>query len=348
MNEISFGMRGSLGSREQGYSLVAALLMAIVILSAPMPAAGSQCRLVGPSDAVSMDKAALVDLAKIGINRNSIFAALKDTSIPETSGCWGGATGNFDGQLISAGVLQWNLGQSSLQPLLKRYKASFTEQAFRQQIAQQMPKFGKSLFSDGCLQSKVTKACQAKITSLQTGGQLDSAFKSELDTLFESNAMVQVQVDFFIRLLERLRSDLGRIFAGKTPSARAIKWAIDTKVQQGGFPQDEDIRRMRKSLESLGGSNRLTPVAGIVRWYEGLCGAVDQGGVSLDCRYNVGTWQDMLAEGAITDEQIDLLCLSFLRSRTAATMGGYWQALTFQRRAKIILGAGSVGGRRTQ
>ncbi|HEY4744406.1 MAG TPA: peptidoglycan-binding domain-containing protein, partial [Desulfuromonadaceae bacterium] len=34
--------------------------------------------------------------------------------------CFAGLSGDFDGQGISFGVLQWNFGQGSLQPLLKR------------------------------------------------------------------------------------------------------------------------------------------------------------------------------------------------------------------------------------
>ena len=45
-------------------------------------------------------------------------------------------------------------------------------------------------------------------------------------------------------------------------------------------------------------------------------------------------------------EQYELLHLTFLRSRTAVGNSGRWQALTFSRRGKIILGVGSVSGRR--
>lgn len=45
-----------------------------------------------------------------------------ETSTPPPE-CFAGLTGNFDGQGISFGVLQWNLGQGSLQPLLNRMLA---------------------------------------------------------------------------------------------------------------------------------------------------------------------------------------------------------------------------------
>jgi hypothetical protein len=43
--------------------------------------------------------------------------------------CFGVVTGNFDGQGLSAGVLQWNLGQGTLQPILKELKVSSTASA---------------------------------------------------------------------------------------------------------------------------------------------------------------------------------------------------------------------------
>ena len=40
-----------------------------------------------------------------------------DAAVPE---CFAGLSGNFDGQGISFGALQWNLGQGTLQPLLRQ------------------------------------------------------------------------------------------------------------------------------------------------------------------------------------------------------------------------------------
>jgi len=43
--------------------------------------------------------------------------------------CFAGLSGDFDGQGISFGVCQWNFGQGSLQPLLKRMLADYPELA---------------------------------------------------------------------------------------------------------------------------------------------------------------------------------------------------------------------------
>jgi hypothetical protein len=100
---------------------VGALLL--VCLSYPSFA---ECRKVGPDDRILVNSEALKGLGKIGITRETVFEALKDVSIPETNGCWSGVTGNFDGQIVSAGALQWNYGQNSLQPILRRYPTQFS------------------------------------------------------------------------------------------------------------------------------------------------------------------------------------------------------------------------------
>jgi hypothetical protein len=43
--------------------------------------------------------------------------------------CFAGVSGDFDGQGISFGVLQWNFGQGSLQPLLKRMFTDYPERS---------------------------------------------------------------------------------------------------------------------------------------------------------------------------------------------------------------------------
>ena len=63
------------------------------------------CRSVGPVDSVAIDATALAQLQKSGISRATLFDAIKQVSQTETSGCWGGATGNFDEQLVSVGAL---------------------------------------------------------------------------------------------------------------------------------------------------------------------------------------------------------------------------------------------------
>jgi hypothetical protein len=209
-----------------------------------------------------------------------------------------------------------------------------------------MPQHGEPIFSEGCLRQPITSECRQRILGQQiSGGGLTPTLKRELDQLFESDQMIQVQVDTFVRLLESVQDDLTRLFAGQ-PSVRQIKWAIDTKVNQGSFPKDPNIKRMREKVAKANAEGRKKALLGLVQWYEGHCNSMDQDGIRYDCAYNIEKWRQKFAGGAVTAEQLDLLHLTFLKSRTAQGEEGRWQALTFQRRTQIIMGCGSIGGRR--
>src|SRR5687768_16529294 len=79
----------------------------------------------GTPQFIRIDSGAAAQLAQIGLDRAAIFDRMAETSIPETMGCWAMPVGNFDGQLISVGMSQWNYGTGSLQPLLEQWRDSF-------------------------------------------------------------------------------------------------------------------------------------------------------------------------------------------------------------------------------
>jgi len=325
-----------------------ATAVAVIVAAAAAGSAEAQCRRVGPIESVRLDPAAMQDLAGIGVTRAVVFEALADVSQPETGGCWAGAAGNFDGQIVSAGVLQWNYGQGTLQPLMARFRAAFASRpAFEAELARLMPQHGKTVFSEGCLGPQITADCRDALLALQTPDhKLQPSLKQELDALFESDQMIQLQVDRFVALVGSVRDDLKRLFPNRAPSIRAIKWAIDTKVQQGAFPSDQDVAGVRARWVRMGEAERRNALLALVMWYEGLCRSADQGGTRLDCEWNAARWRERINRNRVSDEHADLLHLTFLRSRTAQGMSGHWQALTFQRRARIALGVGSVGGHR--
>jgi hypothetical protein len=308
----------------------------------------TECRKVERIAGIDLDPAALSQLKDIGITEDGIFGALKDLSVPETRGCWGGATGSFDGELLSAGAVQWNFGQKTLQVLLIRFRDKITRgSTLNAEMNTFMPKYGTKFLSQGCTRAPVTKDCEDFLKSVQSGkGRLNTDFKSEVDALFESNIMIQIQTDVFVTLLTGVISDLKRLFPGGVSNLKQIKWAIDTKVQQGGFPGNEDIARVRKRYTQLDFTKRRNNLLNILQWYSGLCRSIDQDGVSLDCDFNIPLWQNAIQNNGVSDSQADLLLLSHLRSRIAAKESGLYQALTFQRRAKIIFGFGSVHGRK--
>ena len=220
-----------------------------------------------------------------------------------------------------------------------------SNESFIKRRDQLMPSYGRLIFSDGCLREKITSDCREAILALQKNGELQPPLRSEFNALFESDEMIQIQMDRFVALLESVKDDLLRMFGNKTLTVRKIKWAVDTKVQQGGFPGNEDIARVRTSWAQVKPEDKTNKLRRIVQWYEAMCNAVDQDGIKKDWQWNVEKWRQKIS-GGLTDEQIDLINLTFLRSRTSVGESGRWQALTFQRRAKIILGIGSIGGNR--
>jgi hypothetical protein len=308
------------------------------------------CLPVRSIESVRLDRSDLDPLKEIGMaDRSKIFSAMREVSRYETSGCWADPTGDFDEQIVSVGVSQWNYKQpNSLQPMIVAFERKLRlRRAFIAWRQKMMPKYGSLIFSAGCERYPISDECKRVLLDHQTKGVLESSLKQELEILFNSEDMIQIQVEAFVRDLQRVRDDLRRIFGPmESFSARQVKWAVDTKVQQRDFPFDPDIKRMRAAWEKLPGEEgKRNALAALVDWYMGLSFSVDQGGVSQDRDCNVQFWRRKINAG-LNGEQTQLLNLTFLRSRTAQGMKGFWQANTFERRAKLILDVGSVSGNR--
>jgi len=341
-----------LGGFAMGRLLFSALI-AVLFATAPAHAA---CRMVGDVDGKSgkphflkIDPADAAKLAEIGVDRAMIFTSMAETAIPETGGCWAAPSGDFDGQLVSVGMSQWNFGTGSLQPLLKSWRSRFaSEAAFVNARNALSPAYGALIFSDGCLKVPVSAACRSGIAAAENGaGKLNPVIEGEFIALFETDLMLQVQTDTYVKLLRSVQADLARVFPSGPITPRKIKWAIDTKVQQGGFPPDDDLLRVRLKMLSLTDAQRALRLKALVRWYAALGDTIDQDGIVYDTAWNTQRWNCMIDAGLVDPEQFELLHFTFLRSRVATGNSGRWQALTFQRRAKIILGVGSIGGTRT-
>lgn len=303
----------------------------------------------GRANFLRIDPADAGQLADIGLDRAAIFEQMEETSIPETVGCWAMPVGNFDSQLVSVGMSQWNYGTGSLQPILKAWRRQFRSgHAYRRAMKDLAPVYGRSLiFSRDCLKVPVGARCRAGILAAHDpDGRLNPVIFAELTRIFESDEMLQVQTDHYVDLLLAVRTDLLRVFAGQPITRRKVRWAVDTKVQQGSFPLDEDLARLRAKLAAMPEAERWDRLRAILDWYRSLGRTIDQDGVQRDFEWNYARWNCMIDTGRVDPEQYEMLHLTFLRSRTAIGNSGRWQALTFSRRAKIVLGVGSVSGRR--
>ncbi len=329
---------------------LAALIASPALAQAPTP---PPCRTVGDSPSatgvaqfIRIDPAAAQRLAVIGLDRAAIFERMRETSIPETMGCWALPVGNFDSQLISVGMSQWNYGTGSLQPLLVAWRDGFqSRRRFKRTLRAIAPTYGKLLTSKECLKTPVRQKCRDGILAAHgPDGRINATLAAELTAIFESEAMLQVQTDSYVRLLEEVRAEMLRIWPNGPFPMRKVRWAIDTRVQQKSFPNDEDIARLRSKIALLPEGERAARLRAILGWYAGLAQSVDQDGIGKDWAWNVAQWGCLIDRGRIDPDQYELLHLTFLRSRTATGNSGRWQALTFSRRAKIVLGVGSVSG----
>ena len=330
--------------------------LSALALSAPAASAQTRsvaeiaetCRRVGDAPSLRIDPAAAAQLADIGLDRTAIFARMAETAIPETMGCWAMPVGNFDSQLISVGMSQWNYGTGSLQPVLIQWRDSFgSRRRFNQALAAAAPTYGRLLFSDDCLAVPVREPCRAGILAAhEPTGRINDRLAAELTAIFDSDAMLQVQTDHYVERLLFVRAELLRLFPAAQVTPRKVRWAIDTIVQQRNLPATEDVTRLRTRLAAMPLAERWPRLRAIFAWYEAIAQTADQDGISRDYAWNVEQWNCMIDWGLIDAEQYELLHITFLRSRSATGNSGRWQALTFSRRGKIILGVGSVSGRR--
>lgn len=321
---------------------IAALLLALPAAAQDRP----PCREVADTPHIRIDPQAATQLADIGLDRTAIFARMRETSIPETMGCWAMPVGNFDSMLVSVGMSQWNYGTGSLQPVLTAWRDSFSSRRrFKRTLRDLAPTYGKLFFSKDCLKTPVRQKCRDGILAAHDpDGKLNATALAELTAIFDHDAMLQVQTDTYVALLLEVRAELFRLWPAGPITPRKVKWAIDTRVQQKTLPNDEDVARLRRKLADLTPEQRPQRLKAMLAWYQGLSEAVDQDGVSRDYAWNVAQWTCLIDAARIDDEQYELLHLTYLRSRSATGNAGRWQALTFSRRAKIILGVGSVSG----
>lgn len=313
------------------------------IYAAPVP---PPCRRVGDVQTLTIAPEAAARMAEIGLDRAAIFARLQETSIPETMGCWAMPVGNFDSQLVSAGMAQWNYGTGSLQPVLEEWRRSFgSRRKAKREIERLAPTYGELLFSKECLSVPVKDKCRDGILAAHgPDGKLNPTIMAELTALFESDPMLQVQLDHYLALLDDVRLELRRVFPNGPMTMRKVRWAIDTRVQQNRLPPSEDIARLRTKLAAQTADQYWPRLEAIFAWYEAISRTADQDGVGRDYQWNGQQWRCLMQAGRIDPEQYELLQITFLRSRTATGNSGRWQALTFSRRAKIVLGVGSVSG----
>lgn len=251
-----------------------------------------------------------------------IETALSITGGFETAGDPFAATaGDFDGQGISCGVLQWNIGQGSLQPLVKK--------AGEAAVMAHMPSRGGEFWN--AMNMAIPEALAA-LRSWQSKSVLSREAARELAAFLSCPEMREQQIAAAAHIAElAYRDALAWTQQGgaRAPNKKEFCWFFDLIVQNGGLKglRFADVRNLIAHF----GKTRIDDA--ICDWLK--LREEHQFGYR-DCRRNAGEWLNKVA-GA----DLDLFALSYLRALKSAFAS---QGLVLNRKATIATGYGWVNG----
>lgn len=165
-----------------------------------------------------------------------------ETSLPVPD-CFAGLSGDFDGQGISFGALQWNLGQGSLQPMLKAMAERHRE-AFDAVFAAD----GPALLD---LLARPRKEQLTWARGIQSPKHvLDEPWRGRFKTLGRTVEFQAIQLEASAGILARA-TDWCRHYGLR--SQRALALMFDIRVQNGSIkPAVEAL--IRADFAALGGA----------------------------------------------------------------------------------------------
>ncbi|WP_374654163.1 hypothetical protein [Dongia sp.] len=257
------------------------------------------------------------------VNEAWLATALETTGDFETAGNpWGGVTGDFDGMGISCGVLQWNIGSSSLQPLVQA--------AGEPAVRAAMPRFGAD-FWRACTGTKT--AGLAIVRGWQNGARLKPEVKAELVALLVSAPMVAQQMQASTRVA-RTADRLATGWAasrGTAPHAkRDFCWFFDLVTQNGGL-KGVALAQVQGFVAAAGNAEKA--VGAIC---DRLAATPTAHAGFKDCWRNATLWR-----GAVPDAWRDLFILSHLRAQKSRPE---YAGVVLNRKGAIATGQGWVNG----
>ena len=140
--------------------------------------------------------------------------------------CFAGISGDFDGQGISFGVCQWNFGQGSLQPLLKRMCADYPEMA-QTVFHNNLDQLASVLNASKSEQMAFTRSIQDPIRKT-----VYEPWRGMFKTLGRSDEVQRIEADAANSLYKSARQLCGDYSLW---SERAVALMFDIKVQNGSI-----------------------------------------------------------------------------------------------------------------
>ncbi len=244
-------------------------------------------------------------------------AVLAITGDFETDGDpWTAVSDDFDGMGISCGPLQWNIGQNSLQPVVRR--------AGRPAVGQAMPMFGAEFWT-ACTGS--IPAGLAIVRGWQASGTFHPIALAELRRFLASPPMHQAMMDA-ARERGAKAYDLAGAWDGtQEPSGQSVAFFFDVVVQQGSLKGlwREDV----EAFITQHGTGKADDL--ICDWLAARPGAKGHG---RDSRRNAELWRD-----ATTPRTLPLLVLGYLRSGLGNPT---WRHVTMNRKGTLAMGSGWI------
>lgn len=236
-------------------------------------------------------------------------------------------TGDFDGMGISCGALQWNIGQGSLQPMVISVGEATALAA--------MPTLGREMWT--AAHAKIPEGLRI-VRTWQTGTKLGSVAKRELIALMGTPEMRAAQDKKIAKVASEAYADAKAWVSKSTVTGgevtkRQFCWFFDLRTQNGGLKglTPEDVADFIGEMTA----NKADDVI-----CEFLATRPDTSGHTRDGKKNAKLWLDVA-----TIEQMELLCMSYLRSEMAVPK---WQVVVLNRKGTIAMGQGWVNSKHRQ
>lgn len=231
-----------------------------------------------------------------------------------------GVSGDFDRMGISCGALQWNIGQNSLQPMVKG--------AGKPAVLGAMPNSGSAMW----------EACNASISrgltivrGWQNNTVLKPKAKAELRALMATPEMRAQQAARIDRVAQTALDQATRWNRNAQPSKRMFCWFFDLVTQNGGL--DGLSRTEVTEFIAATGTQRTDDlICDFLRGQRGNSGHI------RDAHKNADAWRNK-ANG----DKLEILAMSYLRSKTASST---WRHVVLNRKGTIAMGGGWVNSGR--
>jgi len=256
------------------------------------------------------------------VSDDFLTAGLKITGhFEDSSDPLGAVSGNFDGMGISLGVLQWNIGSNSLQPIVRTLgKAAVTST---------MPARGADLWT-AC--NATVPQGLAIVKAWQPGNKLPKPVFNELKAFVRSTPFQDQQLKV-ARKVGNAAWDTAVNLAVKqgrtTATKREFCWFYDVFTQNGSL-KSVTPKKVQDFIDAHGANSADDFIC------DWLKGRSDDNRGAKDSRKNATLWRN-----TVPPDRLFLLVASFLRTGEANPL---WHSDVMNRKGTIALGGGWVHG----